>query len=377
MAKKKRSSSNALETQNAAKTLLANIRFMSVDNPIRSIAVTSSVPNEGKTTVSVQLARAIASSGKSCLLVEADMRRRSLGTVLDVHPQAGVYSVLVDSVPLAKAVTPTKTPNLYMLDVEPNIPNPADIISSKRYRRMVENLRNKFDYVVYDTPPVGTFVDAAILSTMVDGVVMVVRPGRVKRRDLADAYDQLEKAGANVLGLCANFCEITSSGYYYAYYTRDGKRVKNHTHKGDKQEVAMDVATAPFTEDELAGAGASAGGFGSGAGASAGGFGSGTAGGREHVASAGAASSHGGHAGAGEPDLRFSSIPSMGSGSAAGASGHGSSAAAGSSHGAVGGSSSANATRVMGGATAGIGHAGSSAAGSGAAGDASRRGSRK
>ena len=168
MAKKKKQASNMLEVQNAAKTLFANIRFMSPDNPIRSIVMTSSVPNEGKSTCSVELARAIATSGKTVLLVEADMRRRTLASLLNVRPAAGVYAVLTDAAPLKTAVTPTQTPNLFFLDVEPNIPNPADIISSKRYQKLVATLEDSYDYVIYDMPPVGTFVDAAILSTLLD-----------------------------------------------------------------------------------------------------------------------------------------------------------------------------------------------------------------
>lgn len=225
MASKKKHASNQLEVQNAAKTLFANIRFMSPDNPVRSIVITSSVPNESKSTCSVELARAIATSGKSVLLVEADMRRRTLATFLNVHPPAGTYAVLTDAVPLKQAVAATATPNLFFLDVEPNIPNPADIISSKRYRKLVDTLASSYDYVVYDTPPVGTFIDAAILSAFVDGAVMVVRSGLVKRAELQDACEQLRKADARILGLCATFCEGTGSEYYYAYYTQDGKRV--------------------------------------------------------------------------------------------------------------------------------------------------------
>ena len=87
-------------------------------------------------------------------------------------------------------------------------------------------LEDTYDYVVFDTPPVGTFVDAAILSTMVDGTVMVVKPNSTKRAELVDAYGQLKKADANVLGICATFCEGTGSEYYYAYYTSSGERVK-------------------------------------------------------------------------------------------------------------------------------------------------------
>ena len=103
--------------------------------------------------------------------------------------------------------------------------SPADIISSKRFHRLVERLEQSYEYVIYDMPPVGTFVDAAILSTLVDGTIMVVKPGEVKRDELVDAYQQLQKAGANVLGICATFCEGTGSEYYYAYYTKDGERV--------------------------------------------------------------------------------------------------------------------------------------------------------
>lgn len=227
MAKKKKQASNMLEVQNAAKTLFANIRFMSPDNPIRSIVMTSSVPNEGKSTCSVELARAIATSGKTVLLVEADMRRRTLASLLNVRPAAGVYAVLTDAAPLKTAVTPTQTPNLFFLDVEPNIPNPADIISSKRYQKLVATLEDSYDYVIYDMPPVGTFVDAAILSTLVDGTVLVVKPGSTKRSELVDACEQLKKADASILGICATFCEGTGSEYYYAYYTKDGGRLKD------------------------------------------------------------------------------------------------------------------------------------------------------
>lgn len=225
--KKKKQSSNTLEIQNAAKTLYANIRFMSVDDPIRSLAITSSVPNEGKSAASVNLAQAIATSGKSVLIVEADMRRRSLASMMGVHAAHGTYAVLTEEVLLDDAVVATPTQNLYFLDTEPNIPNPADLISSKRFKRLVHLLEDSYDYVIFDTPPVGTFVDAAILSTLVDATVMVARPNHVKRDELTHAYEQLQKADANVIGICATDVEGTGSEYYYAYYTNDGKRVKS------------------------------------------------------------------------------------------------------------------------------------------------------
>lgn len=246
MAKKvKKTGTNTLEIQNAAKTLFANIRFMSPDNPIRSIVMTSSVPNEGKSTCSMELAKAIATSGKTVLLVEADMRRRTMASLLGVHAAAGVYAVLSDQVDLRDAVVNTDTPNLYFLDTEPNIPNPADIISSKRFHRLVERLEQSYEYVIYDMPPVGTFVDAAILSTLVDGTIMVVKPGEVKRDELVDAYQQLQKAKANVLGICATFCEGTGSEYYYAYYTKDGERVDSDKIERKAERRQRQAASTP------------------------------------------------------------------------------------------------------------------------------------
>ena len=230
--KKKKSTSNDLEVANAAKTLYANIRFTSVDDPIKSIMLTSAVPNEGKTAVAMRLAQAIATSGKRVLIVETDMRRRSMAQRLGVRPPVGIYAVLADAATLGEAVTPTSTPNMYFLDAEPNLPNPADLISSKRFAQLTRTLRESYDYVVYDMPPVGTFVDAAVMSTLVDATVLVVRPNLVKRDELIDAYEQLQKAQANIIGLCATFVEGTGSEYYYAYYTSSGERVKGGSQGG-------------------------------------------------------------------------------------------------------------------------------------------------
>ena len=211
--------------RNAAQTLLANIRFASVDDPVRTIVVTSSVPNEGKTTISVELARAMAKSGRTVLLVECDMRRRSLAAMIGIHPQAGLYGVLAGTNELTSSVVAVDK-NCWFLDVEPHIPNPPDIIASKRFRRFVEDAKGKFSYVIFDTPPLAAFVDAAVLSSIADGTVMVVRENFAKRSEVVDAYAQLENAGANVVGVCMNYCHEERSEYYYAYYDKQGNRVR-------------------------------------------------------------------------------------------------------------------------------------------------------
>ena len=226
MARNKKTSVNELAVQNAAKTLLANIRFASVDSPIKSVVITSSVPNEGKSTVAYYLAQAVASSGKRTLLVECDMRRRSLANITGARARFGMYSVLSYQVDLGNAVVPTHHKNLFLLDSEPHIPNPADILASQRFRALIAMMEDAYDFVVIDTPPVGTFVDAAIVSCLADAVALVVRERFVKRTELEHAYDQLKKADVNVIGVVMNMCETESSEYYYAYYNKDGKRVR-------------------------------------------------------------------------------------------------------------------------------------------------------
>lgn len=209
------------ELQNAAKTLFANIRFSSLDNDIRTICITSTGPDEGKTTTAIALATAIATSGATVLLVEGDMRRRSLAKALQATAPGGAYSVLSGHARLQDVIWNTETPNLMFLDIEPNIPNPADILSSKRYELFVEELRDQFDYVIFDTPPVGVFVDAAILGTLTDTTILVVRKGKTRREEAANALKQLRQMKCPVLGTVFSFSEDAQSDYYYAYYTRE------------------------------------------------------------------------------------------------------------------------------------------------------------
>lgn len=208
--------------ENAFKTIATNIRFASVDKPVKVLTVTSSVPNEGKSTIAMELARALAGGGNKVLLVEGDMRWRSLASMVGAHPCHGIYAVLSGQVPLSSAVVETSDKGLYFLDSEPNMPNPVDIISSKSFRGFLESARNAYDYVVIDTPPLSAFVDASVFASMADGSVLVVRKNFVKRDDLESAYGQLKKAKANVIGVVMNFCDSEKSEYrYHSYYGSD------------------------------------------------------------------------------------------------------------------------------------------------------------
>lgn len=223
--------------QNAVKTLATNIRFASVDNPVRSIVITSSIPNEGKTTIATNLAQALASGGKSVLLMECDMRRRSLGNTLGVHARNGIYAVLSDQVTLEEATVRTEIRNVWFLDAEPHIPNPVDILGSRRFQSFLRNLRSEYDYVILDTPPLTAFIDAAVIASIADGTLLVVRRNFVRRDEVLSAYDQLKKAEANVLGTVLNYCEDKKSEYYYEYYSKDGKKLSKSGADADAPQL--------------------------------------------------------------------------------------------------------------------------------------------
>ena len=206
---------------NSAKTLLANIRFMSVDNPIRTVVITSAIPNEGKTFVASRLAMAMASSGMRTLIVECDMRRRSMARELGVHATHGIYSVMSGEVPLSEALVHVSS-RLDFLDAEPHIPNPSDLLNTHRFAEFVSAVRESYGYVIFDTPPVGTFVDAAVLGSHVDAVFMVVRERFTHHNEILRAAEQLKTANVALAGIVMNFCERQSSEYYYDYYYKEG-----------------------------------------------------------------------------------------------------------------------------------------------------------
>lgn len=217
--KDKRASENN-EVNNAAKTLLANIRFMDVDHPVKTIVITSAIPNEGKSYVSQILSEAIATSGKTVLLLEGDLRRRTMAGRLGIHTRRGIYSILSGEAVAEDVIVPLPTDNMYFLDAEPNIPNPSDLFASRRFSKLLAGLAQAYDYVIIDTPPVNAFVDAAVLSYLADATFLVVRENYTHRDQVRNAVDQLSKTGGKVSGVVMNYCKSQSNDYYYSYYYR-------------------------------------------------------------------------------------------------------------------------------------------------------------
>ena len=220
MAKQKNGSyaHNIATIQNAATTLLANIRFASMDRPLKTVVITSSSPDEGKSSISCHLAQAMAASGKRTLIVDCDTRNRTIAIRYNLHPKAGLFSLLSKQAQLNEVLTPTPVQGLSIIDIEPSIPNPADVFASKRFQSFLTQMEEMFDYIVIDTPPVTAFIDAAVVASHADATILVVRENFARRDEIAYACEQLRKADANLIGTCMNFCSHQGGTYYGSSY---------------------------------------------------------------------------------------------------------------------------------------------------------------
>jgi capsular exopolysaccharide synthesis family protein len=202
-----------------------NLLFMSPDKPLKRMLVTSSGPQEGKSTTAINLAIAMAQSGQKVLIVDTDMRRPRLHKAFGVPNDVGVSSLVVGEGKLEDAIKTTEVPGVYLLPCGPVPPNPAELLHTKAFGELLETLDGKFDRVLLDSPPVGAVADAVVLATQVAGVVMVLKAG-VTHRDVAKrTVRALNDVKATILGAVLNDVTLERSrygdysyGYAYRYY---------------------------------------------------------------------------------------------------------------------------------------------------------------
>jgi capsular exopolysaccharide synthesis family protein len=180
--------------------LRTNLQFLSVDNPPRAILVTSSVPNEGKSVTALNIALALAEAGRHVVLIDGDMRRPMLDKLTGLVGTVGFSTVLSGQISLADALQKTKAENLTVLTAGAAPPNPSELLGSLAARRVLEELRGRFEYVVIDSSPLLAVTDAAVLAANADGVLIMARFGETKREQLAYAVKNLGDVGAKLLG---------------------------------------------------------------------------------------------------------------------------------------------------------------------------------
>jgi capsular exopolysaccharide synthesis family protein len=198
----------------AYRTLRTNILFSSLDRPLRTLLVTSTAPNEGKSTTLANLAVTMAQAEQRVLLVDCDLRRPSLHTLFGLNNEQGLTSAILaqdDSLPPLQA---TSVPGLSVLTSGPLPPRPADLLGSRRMAAMIERLSASADIVLFDTPPVVAVTDAAALAPRVDGVLLVLYAGHTRRDRAREARQLLEKVKANIVGVVLNGARL-ERGYTY------------------------------------------------------------------------------------------------------------------------------------------------------------------
>jgi polysaccharide biosynthesis transport protein len=206
--------------QESYQMLRANLKFISSDRTVRTIVVTSSVPGEGKSEVSANLAAAIAQVGRRVLLIDADMRSPSQHHLWGVMNSVGLSNVIVGQENFEQAVQPI-TNRLSVLTAGVVPPNPLALIDSERMAALIAMFADRYDYIIFDTPPLAGMADAAVLGKMVDGVLLVVQPGVVNTASANAAKSLLARSGPNVLGIVANGVNLKQEDSSYFYYTND------------------------------------------------------------------------------------------------------------------------------------------------------------
>lgn len=201
----------------AYKALRTNIQFCGVEN--RVIMLTSSMPGEGKTSTSFNLAASLAEIGKKVVLIDADMRKSNLVKRYMVEIRVkGLSQLLSGQNTIEEVLCETSIPNLHMIFAGAVPPNPAELLNGAIFEKLVGAMKKMYDYVIIDTPPLGSVADAAVVSRNCDGMVFVCAAGEVKRKFVQDIVRQATGTGCKLLGVVLTKAENGGKGYYNKYY---------------------------------------------------------------------------------------------------------------------------------------------------------------
>ena len=201
------------------RAIRTNIEYSNVDQNTKTILVTSSDKNEGKTTTVSNLAVSFANLNKKVLIVDCDLRNPSIHKMFRLNNIYGLTDILAKDRAVDKCIQETELENLYVLTAGAIPPNPAEILSSEKMKNLIEDLKNIYDYIFIDTPPIGLVTDAGVLSSFIDGVVLVVKSESVEKKYLEETKKKLDAVDARILGAILNSYKSEQKDYnYYSYY---------------------------------------------------------------------------------------------------------------------------------------------------------------
>ena len=201
----------------AYRTLRINLQFSKINEELKLVMFTSSGPGEGKSTTAANAAVAMAQAGKNVLIIDCDLRKPVQHRIFGKNRQ-GLTNLMVESLSLDQVIQPTEVPGLSLMTSGPIPPNPSELLASAKMDKLLETVKERFDMVILDAPPVLAVTDASVLASKVDGIVLVVAAGTVRPEIASKAKDLLEKANGHILGVVLNRVEIEKKDAYYYYY---------------------------------------------------------------------------------------------------------------------------------------------------------------
>jgi capsular exopolysaccharide synthesis family protein len=223
----------------AYRTFRTNIQYTQIDREQKALLVTSPGPGEGKSTSVANLAITMAQMGSKVLLVDSDLRRPILHSIFNIDRRVGLSNVLVGRATIEEAAQTTEIENLFVMPCGTLPPNPSELLGSSAMKATLEELKQKFDIVLFDSPPIIAVTDAAVLSSQLDGVILVIKSGQTDREAAFRAFTLLKNVKTRILGALLNGVQIESMYgsyyyyYHYYYYGKDGekKRQKSRSRK--------------------------------------------------------------------------------------------------------------------------------------------------
>ena len=221
------------------RALRTSLLLTNLGAPPKVIMITSALPQEGKTTTSMNTALVLAQKGIRVLLIDADLRRPSIHKILGMGPRSGLSNVLTGSATLQQTITRSSIlPNLSILPAGTPPPNPAELLASANMRDVLEELRGQYDHIVLDTPPTLSVTDAVVLSPRADAIVLVIRSGQTTKQALRRSRDILTQVNAKVSGVLLNAVDLSSPDYYYyyEYQSKYSRYYRDESHDGDEED---------------------------------------------------------------------------------------------------------------------------------------------
>jgi len=223
------------------RALRTSLLLSSLGAPPKIIMVTSALPQEGKTTTSINTAVVLAQKGVRVLLIDADLRRPSIHKTLGMGPRSGLSNILTGSSTIEQAITRSSIlPNLFVLPSGTPPPNPAELLASSNMRDALNKMREQYDHIVIDTPPSLSVTDAVVLSPRADAVMLVIRSGQTTKQALRRSRDVLTQVNARLIGVLLNAVDLSSPDYYY-YYEYQGKYARYYREDSSEPDHGEDT----------------------------------------------------------------------------------------------------------------------------------------